>query len=207
MTRTPPWRVMASMEAVIETPAKAAADGRCATCADDWRRLFREVAAGRMAALEALFDKASRELYGLALWRTGCREDASDVVQEVFLRVVQRRRDLERVRDPRVWLLAVTRRAAVDLVRRRAVRRHEPLEGGALLVAGEDDAERRAEAARASALVASLPVRQREAVYLRHHAGCSFAEMGRVLGVPTFTAASRYRLGIANLRRKLGVEP
>ena len=56
-------------------------------------------------------------------------------------------------------------------------------------------------------MINQLPPAQREAIYLRHFAGCSFAEIGRATGVPTFTAASRYRLGLQRLRRLVGVEP
>ena len=38
-----------------------------------------------------------------------------------------------------------------------------------------------------------------------HFAGCTFAEIGRITRVPTFTAASRYRLGIKKLRTLLEV--
>jgi RNA polymerase sigma factor (sigma-70 family) len=198
---------MMGMEAVLEgmTDDARADDG--AVGIDDWRRLFGEIADGRAAALDELYDLAGRELYGLALWRTGSSEDAADVVQEVFLRLVQRRGELAKVRDPRIWLLTVTRRIAIDTVRRRLARRSEPLESLPYLQAPVQDSDRRCEAERASELIASLPTKQREAVYLRHFAECSFAVMGRVLGVPTFTAASRYRLAIASLRRHMKVQP
>jgi DNA-directed RNA polymerase specialized sigma24 family protein len=41
---------------------------------------------------------------------------------------------------------------------------------------------------------------------LRAWAGLSFREIGRALGVSTFTAASRWRLALARLRRAFGVE-
>ena len=63
------------------------------------------------------------------------------------------------------------------------------------------------DADRASILLAGLPEKQREAVYLRHFCDLTFAEIGRVVGAPTFTAASRYRLGISRLRRLMGGEP
>jgi hypothetical protein len=31
--------------------------------------------------------------------------------------------------------------------------------------------------------------------------GCTFAEIGEIVGVPKFTAASRYRIGIEKLRK------
>jgi len=69
------------------------------------------------------------------------------------------------------------------------------------LAAPETDDARAIDAARASKLVAQLPPAQRDVVYLRHFADCTFAAIGDITGVPTFTAASRYRLGIERLRR------
>ena len=57
------------------------------------------------------------------------------------------------------------------------------------------------DAGRASALLAQLPPAQREVIYLHHYAGHTFSSVGKIVGVPTFTAASRYRLGLEKLRR------
>ena len=90
--------------------------------ASGWVDLFRDLAAGDPERLGPLYDMASRRLYGLALWRTGSRELAADVVQEVFVRIAQCRDRLGEVRDPRWWLLSVTHRLAVDAVRRAGTR-------------------------------------------------------------------------------------
>jgi RNA polymerase sigma factor (sigma-70 family) len=166
--------------------------------------LFRELSQGRRDALGALYDLAADRLYGLALWRTGTREDAAEVVQEVFVRVAERRSELDRVRDPRGWLLAVTHRLAVDATRRRRRRGGESLDGHLDLASPETDLDGAVDARRAWALLRRLTARQREVIWLHHAAGLSFAEIGRATGVPTFTAASRYRLGVAALRRLLG---
>jgi RNA polymerase sigma-70 factor (ECF subfamily) len=52
-----------------------------------------------------------------------------------------------------------------------------------------------------SVLLSALPETSREIIYLRHFAGCTFAEIGEIVGVPKFTAASRYRNGIQKLRQ------
>ena len=168
-----------------------------------WKRIFREVAEGRSRALAELYDEAGRRLYGLALWRTGRREDADDVVQEVFLRIARRRGQLHRVRDPLSWLLTVTHRAAVDLTRRRRVRAAEPLDGTVEFLAPAEDPDRAVDAGRISRHLRHLSAPQREVVYLRHFGDHSFAEIGAFTGVPTFTAASRYRRGLAELKRRM----
>ena len=169
-----------------------------------WREIFAELAAGRVERLADLYDLASRRLHGLALWRTGRHDLAADVVQDVFVRVAEQGVRLARVRDPRWWLLAVTHRLAIDAVRRAARREAEPVEDHADLAADPVDHGRTLDARRVWALAARLSAKQREVVYLRHAAGMSHAEIGRCLGIPAFTAASRYRLALAALRSMLG---
>ncbi len=169
----------------------------------DLELVFRRFAAGESPALAQLYDLCAAELYGLALWRCGSRSEAEDAVQEVFVRLATTTADLSRVRNPRAYLLTMARRAACDLLHRRHP--GEPL--GALVVAAEVthptvvvDAER------ASHHLRALPAAQREAIYLRHFAGLTFAEIGAITGVPKFTAASRCRNGLDRLRTLLGVE-
>jgi len=163
-----------------------------------WAELFLDLAGGKTRALEEIYEAAAGRIFGLALWRTGSREDACDVVQEVFVRLVEQGERLRKVKNPRAWLFAVAHRVAVDATRRR--RKSEPLESCRFLESASGDTDRELDAGRAGSLLTGLPPAQREAVYLRHFADCTFAEIGRVTGVPTFTAASRYRLGISKLR-------
>lgn len=165
--------------------------------------VFRRFAGGESSALAQLYDLCAEELYGLALWRCGAPTEAEDAVQEVFVRLATTTADLTRVRNPRAYLLTIARRAACDLLHRR--HRGEPL--GEFVVAGEStDPAVVVDAERASHQLRALPAAQREAIYLRHFAGLTFAEIGAVTGVPKFTAASRCRNGLDRLRALLGVE-
>jgi RNA polymerase sigma-70 factor (ECF subfamily) len=168
---------------------------------EEWKRYFEALADGDARALEALYDAGSRSVFGIALWRTGSVEDARDVVQEVFLRVARTRRRLLSVAEPRAWLLSLAHHVSVDLVRGRKRREARSLDDVPFLAAPAEDLSREVEARRASALLSNLPDEQREAVWLKHFGECTFAAIGRITGVPTFTAASRYRLGVGKLRR------
>jgi len=168
-----------------------------------WRAIFAALADDRIAALDELYDLAAAELYRLALWRTGTVEDAEDVVHDAFVKVARHGARLAAVRRPRQWLLTVAHRCALDVVRRRARRPAEALSTVPFLVAPTDDPDRAADARTVSRLLGRLPAAQREVMLLHHFAGWTFAEIGRITGVPTFTAASRYRLAVARLRRWL----
>jgi RNA polymerase sigma-70 factor (ECF subfamily) len=169
-----------------------------------WRRLFAGIAEGRAEALEALYDLAVDRVHGLAAWRLGSAAEAADVVQDVFVRVAESREVLREVKDPRAWLLTVAHRISVDHARRRSRRRTVELDERWLVEPVSEDPTRRLEARAVTAALAALPDRLRVTVYLHHFAGCTFAETGRITGVPTFTAASRYRAGIRRLRKRLG---
>ncbi len=168
---------------------------------EDWKRLFADLAGGDVNALEALYDLSAHSLFGIGLFRTGSVEDAGDVVQEVFLRIVKSHRRLGSVDEPRAWLLSLAHHVSVDLVRGRKRREAKSLDDVPFLVAPAGDVSREVDARRASALLTKLPDEQREAVWLKHFGECTFAAIGRITGVPTFTAASRYRLGVEKLRR------
>jgi DNA-directed RNA polymerase specialized sigma24 family protein len=44
-------------------------------------------------------------------------------------------------------------------------------------------------------------------LFLHVYADCTFAAIGRILGIPTFTAASRYRRALRRLRQLLEASP
>ena len=181
-------------------------EGSERTDEDRWLEVFAALAHARLAALDELYDLAATDVYRLALWRTGSAEDAEDVVQEVFVRVAERCRQLASVRRPRAWLLTVAHRLAIDCCRRRNRREEDPVDSVPFLTAPGDDPERAADARTVSRLVGRLPAKQREVVLLRHFLGCTFREIARVTGVSLFTAASRHRLAVARLRRELEVD-
>jgi RNA polymerase sigma-70 factor (ECF subfamily) len=172
---------------------------------NDFVRIFTEIKDGQLRALEELYTKVASRLYGLALWRTGSSEDAADVVQGVFVYVAENRQRLSDVRSPENWLMTLTHRRAIDVIRGRQRHQQVPLAEIAFLEAPGGDHSRSIDAVHAFAHLGRLPAAQREVIYLRHFENCTFAEIGRVVGVPTFTAASRYRLGIKKLRRLMGV--
>lgn len=157
-----------------------------------------EFLAGSSSGGERLYDALGDEMYGLALWATGSRADAADVVQTVFLKVLERRSRLGRVRRPRPYLLQMARSAAFDLLRQR---RSTTDIDSAVIPDLVSDPNRELDASRVSRLIYRLPHDQRVTVYLRHFSELSFRQIGAVTGVSMFTAASRYRLALRRLRR------
>src|SRR5258708_31998822 len=90
--------------------------------------------------LGALVATSSSLLFRVAHSVLRSRAEAEDVVQDVFVRVLEHRRSLTAIRDMRVWLVRVAWNLAID--RRRRIRPEQFDEGFAEgLVAGNFSAE------------------------------------------------------------------
>lgn len=164
--------------------------------------LFARLSGGDLEALGPIYDACAAEIFAIAHWRTGSAADAADCVQEVFVKLASSPSIVAGVRHARRYLLTIAHRVAID--RARTHRRTVALDDAPFLESASLDPDRALDAARATAVLREIPESQREAIYLHHFAELSFREVGRVTGVPTFTAASRYRLGMARLRTLLG---
>ena len=172
---------------------------------DGLRAAFDRLAGGDAGALAEIYDACSKDLYGFALWKSQRPHIAEDAVQNVFVRLATSGPRLANVRRPRAYLLRMVSHACVDEGRREA-RHSEVALDLDLVESTAPDPESRLEAERASRRLATLPTKQREALYLRFFADLSYREIGRISRVSTFTAASRCRLGLRRLRNLIGAD-
>ena len=162
------------------------------------------------AALGELYDRHGRIAFGLALRVLRDRALAEDAVQDAFLTVWRSAASFmpERSRA-RTWILTLTHRRAVDIVRREERRRTEQLPPAAEADgAVEDDAWLTLERERVQTALRRLPDAQRETIELAYFGGLTQQEIAERTGVPLGTVKGRVRLGLASMRRLLeGQEP
>jgi RNA polymerase sigma factor (sigma-70 family) len=158
-------------------------------------------------ALAELYDRFGRVAYGLALRIVRDPALAEDAVQEGFLAVWRSaaRFVAERAKAS-TWILTLTHRRAVDLVRKEQPRRAEPLEA-APHGSGDDTVEEawlRLRRARVQEALKQLPDKQRETLELAYYGGFTQSELADRLGEPLGTIKSRMFSGLSNLRELLG---
>src|SRR5882762_5981586 len=135
--------------------------------------------------LAALVETYSPLLFRVAHSVLRSRAEAEDVVQDVFVRVLEHRRSLTAVRDMRVWLVRVAWNLAID--RRRRIRPAQFDEGFAeSLVARNLPAdEALTEAQRLRSVLRELerlPKAERDVLLLSVVEELGTAEMAEVLG-------------------------
>ena len=168
------------------------------------RSAFERLAGDDITALEDIYDACANDMYGLALWSTGSDADASDIVQEVFLKLARRRKTLAVIQKPRNYILQITQRLGIDFyrTRQRRKKREEPIEFlEPLFLESQTSHDDRIQLHNA---IAKLHRKQREVLYLRYFLGFSFSEIAEVTDMNLFTAAGRCRLAVQRLRMLLG---
>jgi RNA polymerase sigma-70 factor (ECF subfamily) len=136
--------------------------------------------------------------------------DAEDLVQETFLRAQRSWDSFTPGTNVKAWLFTILRRLHIDRHRRARLRPsylpEEELEGVASARAAGEGPEVEPDGLTADDVVAALrdvPEAFRVAVRLRDVDGLSYAEIGRVLGVPPGTVMSRIHRGRECLRTLL----
>lgn len=146
-----------------------------------------------------LVEKHGQAVYRLAYARTGSREDAEDVTQETFLRLVRAAPEFRDEDHCRAWLLRVAANCAGDLTRSPWRRRRRPLEEAASLGAPPPEPPEDG----ALAAVLALPERYRTVVHLYYYEDCSAAEIARLLGMREGTVHTRLSRARAMLREAM----
>ena len=145
--------------------------------------------------LEALFRTNARYVGAIALKILGSRDDADDVVQDVF---VAAQRGLGSLRDPRAiksWLATLTIRTAKSRLRRKKILRFFRLsEAPSFLdvASHEVSAEDRAMLAQLYSVLDQLPVQERIAWTLRHLHGEQLSDI-----------SEQMRCSLATIKRKI----
>jgi RNA polymerase sigma-70 factor (ECF subfamily) len=175
--------------------------------------LLARVVKGDQQAFSQLYDHSSTLLFTLALRILGNREEAVELLQDVYCEVWRKvsRYDIGRG-TPVAWLITLTKSRAIDRLRARASRGYQAtnsLEAGtAAEVADpgpspfETQADQELRIA-VGAAVAGLPVAQQQAIELAYYEGLSHAEIASRLNQPLGTVKTRIKLGMSRLRESL----
>jgi RNA polymerase sigma-70 factor (ECF subfamily) len=174
--------------------------------------------AGEAEAFAVLLERYRRPIYNFILRSTRDQELAEDVLQEVFMRVVQRAGDFRHSSKFSTWLYTIARNLCIDTSRKMAFRRHRSLDaplrgddgdGPTLLdrVGDRAHVDRTAISAQIGAAVATaveaLPEEQREVFLMRQVQALPFKEIAEIVGVPENTIKSRMRYALERLREAL----
>ena len=164
-----------------------------------------------VSGFEAVVERHQRRVYTFARYYLGRTEEAEDITQDVFIKLWQRRREID-AEGTRAWLLKVTRNACFDRLRRRQtaarVFADDPDDRAVETVSIADpDPEARAAAAdfrrQLRFALERLSDPMKSIVILREIQGLRYQEISDVLDVPLNTVRVYLHRGRRRLREEL----
>jgi RNA polymerase sigma-70 factor (ECF subfamily) len=156
--------------------------------------------------LTALVRDYSGLLYRVALSVLRNPAEAEEVVQDAFLRVLQRRHSLATVIDIRPWLVRIAWNLALDRVRRTRPSQLDDLFAAGLVSADLPADQALAEAGQIKQVLRAmerLPKKERQALLLSAMDELSAAEIGDILGRSESSVRSLLFRARAHLRQRL----
>jgi RNA polymerase sigma-70 factor (ECF subfamily) len=200
------YLAQALRDAHLRRPAGAEAPAAVLDETPELDLLAIAAAQGDAHALGQLYDALVAPIYRYVAIRVRRREDAEDLTQLVFERIVASLpRYRHRGRPFAAWAFRIARNAVIDHARRE--RSHEPLDGERLETVGDGGPEalslRGEQMRELRAAMEELTADQQEAIALRFAAGLSAEEAAKVMGRRAGTIRGLTFRAIASLRRRL----
>lgn len=176
---------------------------------------------GDLTAFGELVARHKTPLFNFVLRQVGASGAAEDLIQEVFMRVIENAGTFKHEAKFTTWAYTIARNLCVDHHRKASHRRHASLDereshdqgDGPSLGDRVADSHPRASTERGAisheiqikvvAAVDALPGEQREVFLLRQVANLPFQEIATITGTPENTVKSRMRYALERLQEAL----
>jgi len=167
---------------------------------------------GDEEALRILVQRWEGPVYAFLVHMMGSTEDAEDLCQDTFMRLIQAARRYQPAGKFRSWLLRIAGNLARSRLRRRKILRWVPLgpEHDVRHVPARDPLAAlvdRQEQQRVQAAIQRLPDRQREALILKQFHGLAYREIAEAMGASVASVQMLLHRAMTALRGELGEEP
>lgn len=181
---------------------------------DDEIELMRRIKARDADALEELYDLYKRLLFGMVISIVKKREEAEDVLQEIFVKIWNKAESFNEDRgNVYSWIVTLARNKAIDRIRskgyktqqKQSVSIHEPLfslEGDKYDPMETTIFSDRAELVKKA--LEEIPEKQSEVIKIAYYRGMTQSEISEYLDIPLGTVKTRTRQGMIKLKRILG---
>lgn len=167
---------------------------------------------GDQGAFKEIFNQYHKKVYRIAYGMVREREEALDIVQEVFIKLFRSIRNFKGKSKFYTYLYRMTMNTAIDHTRKKG--KSPPLKADEDWVQFPDRIEKRPDhlllqkelEERVNRAMSKLPEDQRIALVLREVEGLSYKEMAETMGCSIGTVMSRLHYGRNRIRKLLGEE-
>lgn len=169
-------------------------------------RLVERVLHGDADAYGLLVSRHMRRAFSVAYRIVEHREDAEDVVQDAFIRALERIEQLDRSRPFRPWLLRIVVNRALNFRRARGIRATSEIPDAAAASGPLPDRQMEGSELRSrlNTAMGMLPEKQRTIVQLADLEGLTSVEIGRIMDLADGTVRWHLHEARRSLRHALG---
>jgi RNA polymerase sigma-70 factor (ECF subfamily) len=182
--------------------------------------LMMQFQGGDQTAFAVLVRRHKTPIFNFVLRQIHSRPNAEDIVQDLFVRVVQKAATFKHEARFTTWIYSIARNLCIDHLRKMSLRRHPSLDQPPgndqdRPALGDRVADEHPRTAADRALtstdigerivvaVEALPADQREVFLLRQVAKIPFKDIAAMTGVPENTVKSRMRYALERLQDAL----
>lgn len=170
-----------------------------------WGEVLRE---GKLQ-IEQLYEAYHRDVYHFALYYTNSIQEAEDITQETFLKVLKQLNRLKDTSKVKTWILSIARNTAVDIHRRQKIRRLLTERINLQPVVREvqktqDIVERNEDWQEVQEALMTLKSHDRTIIICRMLKDYSIQETAAILGISEVKVRVDFHRAIARLRKKVG---
>ena len=170
--------------------------------------LMHEIKAGNMLAFDELYRKYIKRLYRFSYSILKSREEAENIVQNVFLNLWQNREKADKISSVKYYVFTIAYNSAISIIRKKA-RESQFIEYVKTLQDMKEEPvdlqfEYKELDERVSAIINSLPVRQKEVYQLHRIEGLKYDEISERLNISINTIENHMSRALKTIREKLG---
>jgi RNA polymerase sigma-70 factor (ECF subfamily) len=168
--------------------------------------LMREIKADNMFAFDVLFKKYSKRLYKFGFSILKSKEEAENLVQDVYLNLWENRNNVEKNSSVKCYLFTIAYNSAISIIRKK-VKESQYIEYLKTIQNTEKPVNLEIEynelTDNLNQIIKSLPPRQKE-VYLLHRVeGLKYNEIAERLNISVNTIENHISRALKTIRKKL----
>lgn len=161
--------------------------------------LITQASQGDLNAFEIIYRKSAAFVYNVAFRIVGRKEDAEDVVQEVFMKIHRNLKDFRFDASYKTWAYRITVNTALNYAKSSSRNRYDSFEEKESINAlplpadSSNPLEENIERDAAQKLLSVLNPEQKVCIVLRSVQGLSYEEIAQTLNIPINTVRTRIK--------------
>ena len=170
--------------------------------------LGKRIRKGDMKAFDLLYDQYSQRLYGFAFSMLKNKEDAKEIVQDTFLKLWNKRSEIDTSYSLKSFLFSISYNITVDLLRKRSKDaefiqhlktyfRDEGQKTDELVIFNELSDQ-------LALLLNDLPEQRKRIYLMSREEGLGHREIADQLGIAVKTVENQINLALKHIRKNLG---